>query len=114
MHADPAFKMAGGQLPESGTDLCSQRTISRSENPHRPAAVKRMMTVTAKCTDKQTGEVVLVVSTVPTDKFVPRIFLLKSCPVPHQRLIKSCAEYDILNEARAIEVVIKSGTCRNV
>jgi hypothetical protein len=26
---DPAFKMACGRLPDSGTDLCSQPSISR-------------------------------------------------------------------------------------
>jgi hypothetical protein len=29
---DPAFKLACGRLPETGTDLCSQSTVSRAEN----------------------------------------------------------------------------------
>jgi hypothetical protein len=29
---DPAFKLACGRLPDSGSDLCSQPTISRWEN----------------------------------------------------------------------------------
>jgi hypothetical protein len=32
LRADPAFKMACGRLPESGSDLASQPTISRLEN----------------------------------------------------------------------------------
>src|SRR3982751_4390006 len=31
LRADPAFKMAGGRLPESGPDLCSQPTMCRLE-----------------------------------------------------------------------------------
>jgi hypothetical protein len=43
LRADPAFKMAVGRLPESGTDLCSQPTMCRLENLPRPIALKRMM-----------------------------------------------------------------------
>jgi Transposase DDE domain group 1 len=43
LKSDPAFKMAVGRLPESGTDLCSQPTISRLENLPGPVALKRMM-----------------------------------------------------------------------
>src|SRR5271168_1757011 len=32
LRSDPGFKLACGRLPDSGTDLCSQPTISRSEN----------------------------------------------------------------------------------
>ena len=32
LRADPAFKLACGRLPESGTDLMSQPTVSRWEN----------------------------------------------------------------------------------
>src|SRR5271157_4052585 len=32
LRTDPAFKLACGRLPDSGTDLCSQPTISRWEN----------------------------------------------------------------------------------
>ena len=32
LRSDPAFKMACGRLPDSGTDLASQPTISRLEN----------------------------------------------------------------------------------
>jgi hypothetical protein len=32
LRCDPAFKLACGRLPDTGTDLCSQPTISRSEN----------------------------------------------------------------------------------
>jgi Transposase DDE domain group 1 len=43
LKSDPALKMAVGRLPESGTDLCSQPTISRLENLPGPTALKRMM-----------------------------------------------------------------------
>jgi hypothetical protein len=43
LRGDPAFKLAVGRLPESGTDLCSQPTISRLENLPGPTALKRMM-----------------------------------------------------------------------
>lgn len=43
LRGDPAFKMAVGRLPESGSDLCSQPTISRLENLPGPTALKRMM-----------------------------------------------------------------------
>jgi Transposase DDE domain group 1 len=39
----PAFKMAVGRLPESGSDLCSQPTISRLENLPGATTLKRMM-----------------------------------------------------------------------
>jgi hypothetical protein len=32
LRTDPGFKLACGRLPDSGTDLCSQPTISRWEN----------------------------------------------------------------------------------
>ena len=32
LRCDPAFKLACGRLPDSGTDLCSQPTVSRWEN----------------------------------------------------------------------------------
>src|SRR3954453_20195265 len=43
LRLDPAFKMAVGRLPESGSDLCSQPTMCRLENLPGPAALKRMM-----------------------------------------------------------------------
>ncbi len=43
LRSDPAFKMAVGELPESGADLCLQPTISRLENLPGPVALKRMM-----------------------------------------------------------------------
>jgi hypothetical protein len=43
LRADPAFKMAVGRLPETGTDLCSQPTMCRLENLPGPIALKRMM-----------------------------------------------------------------------
>src|SRR2546429_7159745 len=43
LKSDPAFKMAVGRRPESGTDLCSQPTISRWENLPGPPALKPMM-----------------------------------------------------------------------
>jgi hypothetical protein len=43
LRGDPGFKLAVGRLPESGTDLCSQPTISRLENLPGPTALKRMM-----------------------------------------------------------------------
>jgi hypothetical protein len=32
LRTDPGFKLAGGRLPDSGADLCSQPTVSRWEN----------------------------------------------------------------------------------
>ena len=32
LRSDPAFKLAGSRLPDTGRDLCSQPTISRWEN----------------------------------------------------------------------------------
>ena len=32
LRCDPGFKLACGRLPDSGTDLCSQPTVSRWEN----------------------------------------------------------------------------------
>jgi hypothetical protein len=43
LRADPAFEMAVGRLPESGTDLCSQPTMCRLENLPGPTALERMM-----------------------------------------------------------------------
>src|SRR4051794_28365643 len=40
---NPGFKMAVGRLPESGSDLCSQPTISRLENLPGPTALERLM-----------------------------------------------------------------------
>ena len=42
LRLDPAFKMACGRLPESGTDLASQPTISRLENTPDLRALIRM------------------------------------------------------------------------
>jgi hypothetical protein len=43
LRRDPAFKLAVGRLPETGTDLCSQPTMTRLENLPGPVALKRMM-----------------------------------------------------------------------
>lgn len=43
LRSDPAFKLAVGRLPESGTDLCSQPTMSRLENLPGRVALIRMM-----------------------------------------------------------------------
>ncbi|MGE3740873.1 MAG: IS1380 family transposase [Geminicoccaceae bacterium] len=43
LRIDPAFKLAVGRLPESGSDLCSQPTMCRLENLPGPTALKRMM-----------------------------------------------------------------------
>jgi hypothetical protein len=32
LRTDPGFRLACGCLPDSGTDLCSQSTVSRREN----------------------------------------------------------------------------------
>ncbi|HNP16239.1 MAG TPA: IS1380 family transposase [Terrimesophilobacter sp.] len=40
---DPAFKMAVGQLPETGAELCSQPTMSRLENLPTKITLIRMM-----------------------------------------------------------------------
>src|SRR5580693_792569 len=42
LRCDPAFKLACGRLPDSGTDLCSQPTISRWENAPTLREVIRM------------------------------------------------------------------------
>src|SRR6201991_3771863 len=46
LRTDPGFKLACGRLPESGTDLCSQPTVSRWENApnrHEVAAMSYAM-----------------------------------------------------------------------
>jgi Transposase DDE domain group 1 len=43
LREDPAFKMAVGRLPETGSPLCSQPTMSRLENLPGKTALKRMM-----------------------------------------------------------------------
>lgn len=40
---DPAFKMAVGRLPENGTPLCSQPTLSRLENAPSRSELARLM-----------------------------------------------------------------------
>jgi hypothetical protein len=40
---DPAFKMAVGQLPETGAELCSQPTMCRLENLPTKTTLIRMM-----------------------------------------------------------------------
>lgn len=42
LRRDPAFKLACGRLPESGSDLASQPTISRLENAAVPRTLIRM------------------------------------------------------------------------
>lgn len=42
LRSDPAFKLACGRLPDSGTDLCSQPTCSRLENTPSLRDVIRM------------------------------------------------------------------------
>jgi hypothetical protein len=42
LRTDPGFKLACGRLPDSGTDLCSQPTVSRCENTPTLRAVVRM------------------------------------------------------------------------
>src|SRR6476469_2129915 len=42
LRTDPGFKLACGRLPDSGTDLCSQPTVSRWENAPTLRAVLRM------------------------------------------------------------------------
>src|SRR6201997_3957218 len=46
LRTDPGFKLACGRLPDSGTDLCSQPTVSRWENApnrHEVAALSYAM-----------------------------------------------------------------------
>jgi hypothetical protein len=42
LRTDPGFKLACGRLPDSGADLCSQPTVSRSENAPSLREVMRM------------------------------------------------------------------------
>ncbi len=42
LRTDPGFKLACGRLPDSGTDLCSQPTVSRWENAPDLRAVIRL------------------------------------------------------------------------
>ncbi len=42
LRTDPAFKVACGRLPDSGDDLCSQPTVSRSENVPTLREIMRM------------------------------------------------------------------------
>jgi Transposase DDE domain group 1 len=43
LRTDPGFKLACGRLPDSGTDLCSQPTVSRWENAPTLREVVRMI-----------------------------------------------------------------------
>ena len=43
LRSDPGFKLACGRLPDSGTDLCSQPTISRLENAPTLREIIRLM-----------------------------------------------------------------------
>jgi hypothetical protein len=45
LRTDPAFKLACGRLPDSGTDLCSQPTVSRWENAPALRDLVRLMGV---------------------------------------------------------------------
>ncbi|MBO0718480.1 MAG: IS1380 family transposase [Rhizobiales bacterium] len=45
LRSDPAFKLACGQLPETGPDLCSQPTVSRWENAPTLKELIRLMGV---------------------------------------------------------------------
>ena len=45
LRCDPAFKLACGRLPDSGTDLCSQPTVSRWENAPSLRDLIRLMRV---------------------------------------------------------------------
>src|SRR3984957_704218 len=45
LRSDPAFKLACGRLPDTGTDLCSQPTISRWENAPALRDLIRLMGV---------------------------------------------------------------------
>jgi hypothetical protein len=45
LRGDPAFKLACGRLPDTGTDLCSQPTISRWENAPALRDLIRLMGV---------------------------------------------------------------------
>ena len=42
LRTDPGFKLACGRLPDSGTELCSQPTVSRWENAPTLREVIRM------------------------------------------------------------------------
>jgi len=43
LRSDPGFKLACGRLPDSGTDLCSQPTVSRWENAPTLREIIRLM-----------------------------------------------------------------------
>ena len=43
LRSDPGFKLACGRLPDSGTDLCSQPTVSRWENAPALREIIRLM-----------------------------------------------------------------------
>jgi len=45
LRSDPTFKLACGRLPDSGTDLCSQPTVSRWENAPSLRDLIRLMRV---------------------------------------------------------------------
>src|SRR5262245_2300504 len=45
LRSDPAFKLACGRLPDSGHDLCSQPTMSRSQNAPTLREFVRLMSV---------------------------------------------------------------------
>ena len=45
LRSDPTFKLACGRLPDTGTDLCSQPTVSRWENAPSLRDLIRLMRV---------------------------------------------------------------------
>ena len=45
LRSDPTFKLACGRLPDTGTDLCSQPTVSRRENAPSLRDLARLMGV---------------------------------------------------------------------
>src|SRR5204862_1728315 len=47
LRGDPTFKLACGRLPDTGTDLCSQPTVSRWENAPSLRDLIRLMRVMA-------------------------------------------------------------------
>lgn len=91
LRTDPAFKMAVGRLPESGTDLCSQPTMCRLENlPDRIALTRMMDAMVELFCDSFTAVPRRLVLDI--DDTLDRVTVSSNCPcsMPIMTTVASC------------------------
>lgn len=112
LRTDPAFKLACGRLPDSGSDLCSQPTMSRWENAPSQREVIRM---TYAMID-------LYCASYPTPPVAVTLDIDDTCDVVHghQQLALFNAHYDErcflpihvydTAAARPVAVLLRPGT----